>query len=120
MIDLIRADELSRLSSQQPTAAASTSYSTSRVNRSRRYCSTTCVNRNAVAAYRARRAQRLELDGGPAPRVAPLVRASQDESVRVHAGPEGRHRSPSRCEPVAVRLHARVLPSALARWRGRA
>lgn len=53
MIDIIRADELSRLS----TCAADCGgivFDLSR-NRSRRFCSTACSNRTAVAAYRARR-----------------------------------------------------------------
>ncbi len=54
MIDLIRADELSRLSICADSSCAGIVFDISR-NRSRRYCSTTCGNRNAVAAYRARR-----------------------------------------------------------------
>ncbi|MEU8894786.1 CGNR zinc finger domain-containing protein [Nocardia sp. NPDC048505] len=54
MIDLVRADDLSRLAICADSACAGIVLDLSR-NRSRRYCSTTCGNRNAVAAYRARR-----------------------------------------------------------------
>ena len=53
MIDVIRADELSRLSVCADDHCDDLVLDLSR-NRSRRYCSTTCANRNAVAAYRAR------------------------------------------------------------------
>jgi predicted RNA-binding Zn ribbon-like protein len=53
MIDVIRADEMSRLSLCDDDTCESVVVDLSR-NRSRRYCSTTCGNRNAVAAYRAR------------------------------------------------------------------
>ena len=53
MIDVIRADELSRLSVCADTRCEGLVLDLSR-NRSRRFCSTTCANRNAVAAYRAR------------------------------------------------------------------
>jgi predicted RNA-binding Zn ribbon-like protein len=53
MIDVIRADELSRLSVCADDRCEDIVLDLSR-NRSRRYCSTTCANRNAVAAYRAR------------------------------------------------------------------
>jgi predicted RNA-binding Zn ribbon-like protein len=53
MIDLIRADELSRLAVCADDRCDGLVLDLSR-NRSRRYCSTTCANRNAVAAYRAR------------------------------------------------------------------
>ena len=53
MVDLIRADELSRLSVCADDRCEGLVLDLSR-NRSRRYCSTTCANRNAVAAYRAR------------------------------------------------------------------
>ncbi len=56
MIDVIRADETSRLSVCADDACQGVVLDLSR-NRSRRYCSTTCGNRNAVAAYRARRAE---------------------------------------------------------------
>jgi predicted RNA-binding Zn ribbon-like protein len=54
MVDVIRADELSRLSVCADEHCEGLVLDLSR-NRSRRYCSTTCANRNAVAAYRARR-----------------------------------------------------------------
>ncbi len=54
MIDLIRADELSRLAVCADDNCAGIVLDLSR-NRSRRYCSTACGNRNAVAAYRARK-----------------------------------------------------------------
>ncbi|MGW4124347.1 CGNR zinc finger domain-containing protein [Nocardia sp. NPDC004711] len=54
MIDLIRADELSRLAICADETCAGIVLDLSR-NRSRRYCSTACTNRNAVAAYRARK-----------------------------------------------------------------
>jgi predicted RNA-binding Zn ribbon-like protein len=53
MIDVIRAEEMSRLSICADTDCEGVVLDLSR-NRSRRYCSTTCGNRNAVAAYRAR------------------------------------------------------------------
>jgi len=53
MIDVIRADELSRLSVCADDRCGGLVLDLSR-NRSRRFCSTTCANRNAVAAYRAR------------------------------------------------------------------
>ncbi len=54
MIDVIRADEMSRLSVCADGTCDGLVLDLSR-NRSRRYCSTTCGNRVAVAAYRARR-----------------------------------------------------------------
>lgn len=53
MVDVIRADELSRLSVCADERCGGLVLDLSR-NRSRRFCSTTCANRNAVAAYRAR------------------------------------------------------------------
>jgi predicted RNA-binding Zn ribbon-like protein len=53
MIDVIRADELSRLTVCADDTCEGVVLDLSR-NRSRRFCSTTCGNRNAVAAYRAR------------------------------------------------------------------
>jgi predicted RNA-binding Zn ribbon-like protein len=53
MIDVIRADELSRLSRCDDETCEAIVLDLSR-NRSRRFCSTACGNRNAVAAYRAR------------------------------------------------------------------
>jgi predicted RNA-binding Zn ribbon-like protein len=57
MVDVIRADELSRLSVCADDRCNGLVLDLSR-NRSRRFCTTTCANRNAVAAYRARRGQR--------------------------------------------------------------
>jgi predicted RNA-binding Zn ribbon-like protein len=54
MIDVIRADELSRLAVCADADCEGIALDLSR-NRSRRFCSTTCGNRNAVAAYRARK-----------------------------------------------------------------
>jgi predicted RNA-binding Zn ribbon-like protein len=53
MIDVIRADEMSRLATCADDTCDDVVLDLSR-NRSRRFCSTTCGNRNAVAAYRAR------------------------------------------------------------------
>ncbi|GEM29696.1 hypothetical protein NN3_07030 [Nocardia neocaledoniensis NBRC 108232] len=53
MIDVIRADDMTRLSVCADDSCAGLVLDLSR-NRSRRYCSTACGNRNAVAAYRAR------------------------------------------------------------------
>lgn len=55
MIDVIREDELSRLGICADADCDGLVLDLSR-NRSRRYCSVACSNRNAVAAYRARRA----------------------------------------------------------------
>ncbi|HET8559452.1 MAG TPA: CGNR zinc finger domain-containing protein [Marmoricola sp.] len=55
MVDLIRADELSRLDVCADPDCAALVLDLSR-NRSKRFCSTTCGNRAAVAAYRARQA----------------------------------------------------------------
>lgn len=54
MIDVIRDDELSRLGICADDECDGIVLDLSR-NRSKRYCSTACTNRNAVAAYRARR-----------------------------------------------------------------
>ena len=54
MIDVIRADELSRLTVCADDTCDGVVLDLSR-NRSRRYCSTACGNRVAVAAYRARK-----------------------------------------------------------------
>ena len=54
MVDVIRTDELSRLSLCADDHCGGLVLDLSR-NRSRRFCSSTCANRNAVAAYRARR-----------------------------------------------------------------
>jgi predicted RNA-binding Zn ribbon-like protein len=53
VIDVIRADEMSRLAVCADDTCDGVVLDLSR-NRSRRFCSTTCGNRNAVAAYRAR------------------------------------------------------------------
>jgi predicted RNA-binding Zn ribbon-like protein len=53
MMDVIRADEMSRLATCADDTCDDVVLDLSR-NRSRRFCSTTCGNRNAVAAYRAR------------------------------------------------------------------
>ncbi|MET3960710.1 putative RNA-binding Zn ribbon-like protein [Marmoricola sp. OAE513] len=55
MVDVIRADEMSRLAVCADDDCGGVVLDLSR-NRSRKFCSTTCGNRNAVAAYRARRA----------------------------------------------------------------
>jgi len=55
MIDVIREDELSRLGICADGDCAALVLDLSR-NRSKRFCSVTCGNRNAVAAYRARQA----------------------------------------------------------------
>lgn len=54
MIDVIRLDEMSRLSTCADPACAGLVLDLSR-NRSRRFCSVACGNRAAVAAYRQRR-----------------------------------------------------------------
>lgn len=54
MVDVVRADELSRLTTCADDDCSGVVLDLSR-NRSKRYCSTTCTNRNAAAAYRARR-----------------------------------------------------------------
>jgi predicted RNA-binding Zn ribbon-like protein len=54
MVDVIRADEQSRLSVCADSGCEGVVLDLSR-NRSRRYCSAACGNRIAVAAYRARR-----------------------------------------------------------------
>jgi predicted RNA-binding Zn ribbon-like protein len=54
MIDVIRADEMSRLDLCADDDCEGIVLDLSR-NRSRRFCSTACTNRAAVAAYRARR-----------------------------------------------------------------
>ena len=53
MIDVIRADEMSRFSVCADAGCGGVVLDLSR-NRSRRFCSTACGNRNAVAAYRSR------------------------------------------------------------------
>jgi predicted RNA-binding Zn ribbon-like protein len=54
MVDVIRTDEHSRIAVCADDGCRGLALDLSR-NRSRRFCSTTCANRNAVAAYRARR-----------------------------------------------------------------
>ena len=54
MVDVIRSDELSRLGVCADDGCDGLVLDLSR-NRSRRYCSTACGNRNSVAAFRARR-----------------------------------------------------------------
>lgn len=56
LIDVIRAEEGSRISVCADETCEAIALDLSR-NRSKRYCSTVCANRNAVAAYRARRAE---------------------------------------------------------------
>ena len=51
--DLVRGDEMTRLSVCADDTCGGIVLDLTR-NRSRRFCSTTCANRNAVAAYRAR------------------------------------------------------------------
>ena len=58
MVDVIRADELSRLGVCADEGCEGIVLDLSR-NRSRRFCSTACGNRNAVAAYRARHSGRV-------------------------------------------------------------
>lgn len=53
LIDIVRAEEGSRITVCADDDCNGVVLDLSR-NRSRRYCSTTCTNRNAVAAYRAR------------------------------------------------------------------
>ena len=53
MSDVVRGDEMSRLSVCADRNCGGVVLDLTR-NRSRRFCSTTCANRNAVAAYRAR------------------------------------------------------------------
>jgi predicted RNA-binding Zn ribbon-like protein len=54
MADMVRGDEMSRLALCADDTCAGVVLDLTR-NRSRRFCSTTCANRVAVAAYRARR-----------------------------------------------------------------
>lgn len=55
MVDVVRSDELSRISACERAECDGVVIDLSR-NRSRRYCSAACGNRSAVAAYRARQA----------------------------------------------------------------
>lgn len=54
MVDVIRTDEMSRLATCADPTCDGVVLDLSR-NRSRRFCSTTCGNRAAVAAYRSRK-----------------------------------------------------------------
>ena len=54
MIDVIRSEEMTRLGTCAAEGCSGVVVDLSR-NRRRRFCSTTCGNREAVAAYRARR-----------------------------------------------------------------
>jgi predicted RNA-binding Zn ribbon-like protein len=56
MVDMVRDDEMSRLGICADATCEGIVLDLSR-NRSRRFCSTACGNRNAVAAYRARQAR---------------------------------------------------------------
>jgi len=56
MIDVVRADELSRLRVCDYPTCSSVVLDLSK-NRSKRYCDAGCGNRAAVAAYRARKHQ---------------------------------------------------------------
>jgi len=58
MIDVIRADELSRFDRCEMDDCDGVVFDLSR-NRSRKYCSVTCTNRAAQAAYRARQADEV-------------------------------------------------------------
>ncbi|HET7734520.1 MAG TPA: CGNR zinc finger domain-containing protein [Nocardioidaceae bacterium] len=53
MVDVIRADEMSRLGVCADDTCEDVVLDLTR-NRRKRFCSTTCANRNAVAAYRSR------------------------------------------------------------------
>ena len=55
VVDVVRSDELSRLSLCADDGCGGVVLDLTR-NRSRRFCSTACANRSAVAAYRARQA----------------------------------------------------------------
>ena len=55
MVDVIRMDELSRLATCASGSCEGVVFDQSR-NRSRKYCSVACTNREATAAYRARQA----------------------------------------------------------------
>jgi len=61
MMDVIRADEMSRLGVCDDDGCEGLVLDLSK-NRSRRYCSLACGNRNAVAAYRARQASHSRAD----------------------------------------------------------
>ncbi|GAA3750798.1 CGNR zinc finger domain-containing protein [Microbacterium kribbense] len=61
LVDVIRTHEGSRISVCADADCAAVALDLSR-NRSKRYCSPTCTNRNAVAAYRARRSRATSPD----------------------------------------------------------
>ena len=65
VVDLLRAEELSRISTCANDDCVGVVVDMSR-NRSRRFCSTACGNRTAVAAYRARRAAAASEPSAPA------------------------------------------------------
>lgn len=62
MIDVVRADEMGRLHLCEAQGCDGIVLDLSR-NRSRRYCSNTCGNREAQAAYRARMARQRDMVG---------------------------------------------------------
>jgi predicted RNA-binding Zn ribbon-like protein len=64
MVDVIRADEMSRLSVCADDDCDGVVLDLSR-NRSRRFCSTACTNRAAVAAYRQRQRRTGRVDREP-------------------------------------------------------
>lgn len=68
LIDLVTADEMSRLSVCADSRCRRLVVDFTR-NRSRRFCSSQCTNRNAVAAYRDRQRAELALDGDAGPDV---------------------------------------------------
>jgi CGNR zinc finger/Putative stress-induced transcription regulator len=70
IVDLLRADELSRISTCAAAGCDGVVVDLSR-NRSRRFCSTTCGNRTAVAAYRARKASEDNSESDRADRASP-------------------------------------------------
>ena len=59
MIDVIRADEFSRFDRCEMEDCDGVVFDLSR-NRSKKYCTVTCTNRAAQAAYRARQAEETE------------------------------------------------------------
>ena len=60
VVDLIRADEMTRLGLCDADSCDGVVVDLTR-NRTKRFCSTRCANRSAVAAYRARRREHPEL-----------------------------------------------------------
>lgn len=65
MVDVVRLDETGRLQVCAASDCDGVVIDMSR-NRSRRFCSTTCGNREAQAAYRARRARTFPQGSDPA------------------------------------------------------